>query len=58
MTNSYLYILDGFSKRISDVDHTSDYTSSSCEYCHPYFLKEHACLLLSIKQKRGDKVVS
>ncbi|XP_050541657.1 heat shock factor protein isoform X2 [Daktulosphaira vitifoliae] len=47
----------GFSKRISDVDHTSNHgSSSSCEYAHPYFQKDHSCLLLSIKQKRGEKV--
>jgi len=50
------YILDGFSKRISDVDHTSNH-GTSCEYAHPYFMKEHPCLLLSIKQKRGEKLV-
>ncbi|KAL5237230.1 hypothetical protein ACI65C_004640 [Semiaphis heraclei] len=46
---------NGFSKRTSDVDHTSNH-GTSCEYAHPYFLKEHPCLLLSIKQKRGDKL--
>lgn len=51
------YTLDGFSKRISDVDHTSNH-GTSCEYAHPYFMKEHPCLLLSIKQKRGEKLVS
>lgn len=51
------YILDGFSKKISDVDHTSNH-GTSCEYAHPYFMKEHPYLLLSIKQKRGEKVVS
>ncbi|VVC26978.1 Hypothetical protein CINCED_3A002784 [Cinara cedri] len=45
----------GFSKRISDIDHTSHHGTSS-EYAHPYFMKEHPCLLLSIKQKRGEKV--
>ncbi|XP_029343951.1 heat shock factor protein isoform X3 [Acyrthosiphon pisum] len=45
----------GFSKRISDVDHTSNH-GTSCEYAHPYFMKEHPCLLLSIKQKRGEKL--
>ncbi|XP_022174109.1 heat shock factor protein isoform X2 [Myzus persicae] len=45
----------GFSKRVSDVDHTSNH-GTSCEYAHPYFMKEHPCLLLSIKQKRGDKL--
>ncbi|XP_025408332.1 heat shock factor protein isoform X2 [Sipha flava] len=46
---------DGFSKRISDADHTSNH-GTSCEYAHPYFMKEHPYLLLSIKQKRGEKV--
>lgn len=45
----------GFSKRISDVDHTSNH-GTSCEYAHPYFMKEHPCLLLSIKQKKGEKL--
>lgn len=45
----------GFSKRISDVDHTSNH-GTSCEYAHPYFMREHPCLLLSIKQKRGEKL--
>lgn len=53
----FIFILDGFSKRISDVDHTSNH-GTSCEYAHPYFMKEHPCLLLSIKQKRGEKLVS
>lgn len=57
LPNIYFYILDGFSKRISDADHTSNH-GTSCEYAHPYFMKEHPCLLLSIKQKRGEKVVS
>lgn len=55
--NTFVYILDGFSKKISDVDHTSNH-GTSCEYAHPYFMKEHPYLLLSIKQKRGEKVVS
>ncbi|XP_050422059.1 heat shock factor protein isoform X2 [Adelges cooleyi] len=47
----------GFNKRISDIDHTSNH-GTSCEYAHPYFMKDHPSLLLSIKQKRGDKVQS
>jgi len=53
----FIFILDGFSKRKSDVDHTSN-RGTSCEYAHPYFMKEHPCLLLLIKQKRGEKLVS
>lgn len=53
----YIFVLDGFSKRVSDGDHTSNH-GTSCEYAHPYFMKDHPCLLLSIKQKRGEKVVS